>query len=48
MKKFVLIMSLVLSVPAFATVYYVTDGYFGTKTIRNGDSLIMTGGGGIV
>ena len=47
MKRFVVgLLAIVLGTPAFATVYYVTDGYFGTKTIRNYDSLIMTGGGG--
>ena len=45
MKRLVLLISLALSAQSFATVYYVTGGYFSTKTIRNSDSLIMTGGG---
>jgi hypothetical protein len=48
MKKLnlVLLMSVVLSAPGFATIYYVTGGYFGSKTISGDDELIMTGGGG--
>jgi hypothetical protein len=36
----------VLSVPAFATYdYTITSGYFGTLTLENSESLLMTGGG---
>ena len=46
MKRFTaLFISLVLSVPAFATDYTITGGYFGARTISGFDSLIMTGGG---
>jgi hypothetical protein len=42
------LITIVLSMPAFATIYYVTDGdYFGTKTISGNDELVMTGGGGL-
>jgi hypothetical protein len=46
MKKFMLLMSLALSASAFAYDYTVTSGYFGDMTLRNNQSLLMTGGGG--
>jgi hypothetical protein len=47
MKKIVLgLLVLVFASPSFATIYTVSSGFFGTKTITGSDSLIMTGGGG--
>ncbi len=37
---------IVLNVSTFATSYTITSGYFETKTFKNSDTLIMTGGGG--
>ncbi len=45
MEKLALLISLVLSVSAFATDYTITSGYYGTKTYRDNDTLLMTGGG---
>ena len=45
MKKLALLISLVLSVSAFATDYTITGGYYGTKIYHNNDTLLMTGGG---
>jgi hypothetical protein len=36
---------LTLAVPAFATDYTITSGYYGTKIYQNHDTLLMTGGG---
>lgn len=40
------IIAVLLVVPAVATDYIITGGYYGTKTYRNFDTLLMTGGGG--
>ncbi|MEN6309311.1 MAG: PEP-CTERM sorting domain-containing protein [Anaerohalosphaeraceae bacterium] len=37
---------IILNVSTFATSYTITSGYFETKTFKNSDTLIMTGGGG--
>jgi len=36
---------LAVSMPAFATVYTITGGYFDIKVYQNDDTLLMTGGG---
>jgi hypothetical protein len=45
MRFLISLLVVILSIPAFATTYTVTDGFFTNKTINNDDILIMTGGG---
>ena len=39
------LLALTLAVPAFATDYTITGGFYGTKIYRDYDTLLMTGGG---
>jgi hypothetical protein len=42
----VILSAAVMSVSVLATTHTISDGYFNSITIKNNDTLIMTGGGG--